>query len=44
MQDLIGTFRRIEMAYRLYIRSAFPLRYEALSRKRDELLRRPGVL
>src|ERR1700730_6710950 len=44
MHDLIGTYRRIDESYRLYIKSAFPLRSPALSSERDELIRNEGTL
>lgn len=44
MHDLIGAYRRIDEFYRLYIKSAFPLRSLALSAERDELLRSKGTL
>lgn len=39
MHDLIGAYNRVDELYRLYIKSAFPLRSPALSAERDELLR-----
>ena len=42
--DLVGTYLRLEKIYRMYIQSAFPLRSEALSRERDQMLRRLGIL
>lgn len=44
MHDVIGTYQRIERLYRLYIKSAFPLRSTVLSDERDALLRQPEVL
>lgn len=44
MHDVIGAYRRIEQMYRLYLKSAFPLRSPALSAERDQVLMRPGVL
>lgn len=44
MHDVIGTYQRLEQMYRLYIKSAFPLRSEVLSRERDSLLRERSVL
>ncbi len=38
MYDLIGTYQRLDRIYRLYIKSAFPLRYPALSAERDRHL------
>jgi len=43
MHDLIGTAERIRRVYRLYVESAFPLRSDALSQERDQLLARSGV-
>lgn len=44
MHDLLGAHARLERLYRLYIRSAFPLRSPELARERDAVLERPGVL
>ncbi len=44
MHDLLGSYERLDRLYRLYIKSAFPLRSQVLSRERDDLLLRPGVL
>ncbi len=44
MYDLIGSYLRLERIYRMYIKSAFPLRSEALSQERDTLLRQIGIL
>ncbi|MHB8578081.1 MAG: DEAD/DEAH box helicase, partial [Dehalococcoidia bacterium] len=44
MHDLLGSYRRLERLYRLYIRSAFPLRYPEVANEREALLKRPGVL
>lgn len=38
MYDLIGTYQRLDRIYQLYIKSAFPLRYPALSAERDRHL------
>jgi|GEM_PF-5026839 len=35
MHDLVGTYQRLDRVYQLYIKSAFPLRYPALSAERD---------
>lgn len=35
MYDLVGAYQRLDWVYRLYIKSAFPLRYPALSAERD---------
>ncbi|MDM8528136.1 DEAD/DEAH box helicase [Anaerolineales bacterium HSG24] len=42
MHDLIGSYQRLEEIYRMYIKSAFPLRYRTLSKERDKLLRQTG--
>ena len=42
MQDLIGSYLRLEKIYRMYVKSAFPLRYDALSNEREQLLSRIG--
>jgi len=44
MHDLVGAYERLERVYRLYIKSAFPLRYPALSEERDRLLQKEGIL
>jgi len=44
MHDVIGAYQRIEQMYRLYLKSAFPLRSPVLSEERDRVLTRPGVL
>ena len=44
MHDLLGAHRRLDRLYRLYIKSAFPLRYPDLVTERDVILGRPGVL
>ena len=44
MHDLVGAYQRIDELYRLYIKSAFPLRSEILNRERDELVARQTVL
>ena len=41
MHDLIGAYERMDRLYRLYIRSAFPLRSPALSAERDHAIHRP---
>jgi hypothetical protein len=43
MHDVIGTYERLRRVYRLYVESAFPLRSEALTVERDELLARRGT-
>ena len=43
MHDVIGTYERLRRVYRLYVESAFPLRSEALTAERDELLARRGT-
>lgn len=44
MHDVIGAFQRIEHIYRLYIKSAFPMRYRVLADERSNLINRIGVL
>lgn len=44
MHDLVGSYRRLDRLYRLYIKSAFPLRYQDVAEEREALLRRPGIL
>ena len=44
MHDLIGSYRRLELLYRLYIKSAFPLRSQILTKERDAVLSKLGVL
>src|SRR5712692_1887568 len=44
MHDLVGAYERLERVYRLYIKSAFPLRYPELSEERDRLLQKEGIL
>src|SRR5688572_4380696 len=42
MHDLIGSYMRLEKIYRMYVKSAFRLRYETLSKEREQLLSRVG--
>lgn len=44
MNDLIGAATRMDTLYKLYIRSAFPLRSAALEKERDDLLDLEGTL
>jgi Lhr-like helicase len=44
VHDLVGAYQRLERIYHLYIKSAFPLRYQALADERDRLLQQPGIL
>ena len=44
MHDLVGAYERMNRVYQWYIESAFPLRYEALSKERWKLLAQQGVL
>lgn len=44
MHDVIGAYERIHRVYRMYIESAFPLRYDVLSRERQTLLSTHQVL
>ena len=38
LHDLIGTYLRLDHIYRLYVKSAFPIRYTWLNQERDLLL------
>ena len=44
MNDLIGIQRRLDQLYRLYIKSAFPLRNAQLRAERDDLISVQGML
>ncbi len=44
MHDLIGAYQRLDDMYRLYIKSAFPLRSLVMGNERDVLLKQKGVL
>ncbi len=44
MHDLIGAYERVNRVYRMYIESAFPLRYGALVGERRNLLRKNAIL
>ena len=44
MYDLIGAYERLNLVYRMYIESAFPLRYKGLSQEREKLLKQAGFL
>jgi DEAD/DEAH box helicase domain-containing protein len=44
MHDLLGGYERMSRVYRMYIESAFPLRYQRLVTERRELLSRVGML
>ncbi len=44
MYDLIGSYERINRIYRMYIESAFPLRYNILNEERRAILSNPGIL
>lgn len=44
MHDLVGAYERVNRVYRMYIESAFPLRYESLADERRQLLSRRGIL
>lgn len=44
MYDVIGAYQRLEQMYRLYLKSAFPLRSPLLGEERDRVLMRQGVL
>jgi hypothetical protein len=43
MSDLIGGYERLRYVYQQYVESAFPLRSEALTQERSDLLRRVGA-
>ncbi|MDB9496080.1 DEAD/DEAH box helicase [Spirulina major CS-329] len=43
MHDVIGAYQRIDHIYKLYIRSAFPMRYRVLAEEREKILNR-GLL
>jgi Lhr-like helicase len=38
LYDLLGSYLRLDHVYRLYVKSAFPIRYAWLSQERDKLL------
>jgi len=44
MYDVIGAYQRIDYIYKLYIRSAFPLRYPALAEEREKILHDSSIL
>ena len=44
MHDLVGSYQRLEYIYRMYIKSAFPLRDRAIAREREELLKTQTLL
>lgn len=44
MNDVLAIQQRLERIYRMYVESAFPLRYPALATERRKLLERTGVL
>ena len=44
MHDVIGAYQRIDHIYKLYIRSAFPMRYRVLAEERERILSRTGIL
>lgn len=44
MYDFLGTYKRLNHIYRMYIESAFPLRYDILNQERRILLEESGVL
>jgi len=44
MHDVLGAYHRLDRLYRLYMKSAFPLRYPDLVAERDALLSGVGVL
>lgn len=44
MHDLVGIHDRMRTVYRMYLESAFPLRYPAMNRERRRILDASGVL
>ena len=44
MYDVVGSYKRLDKIYRMYIESAFPLRNQALSEERRKLLQHPKIL
>ncbi len=44
MHDLLGAYQRLDRLYRLYLKSAFPLRSSVLTGERETLLAKTGVL
>ena len=44
MNDVTGAYQRIDQLFKLYIRSAFPLRSAALEAERDRAVAVPGIL
>ncbi len=44
MHDLLGAYERVNRVYRMYIESAFPLRYQVLIEERRKLLSQVGLL
>jgi len=44
MHDVVGSYQRLERIYRMYIESAFPLRNQALSEERRDLLSQSTIL
>lgn len=44
MHDLIGAYNRISRTLRMYVESAFPLRYDFLTHERRALLGSQGTL
>ncbi|MDM9581971.1 hypothetical protein [Nostoc sp. GT001] len=44
MHDLLGAYQRLDRLYRLYIKSAFPLRSQVLGEERFRVLNQTGVL
>jgi DEAD/DEAH box helicase domain-containing protein len=44
VNDPLGVHERLERIYRMYVESAFPLRYPALAAERRALLKQPAVL
>lgn len=44
MYDLVGIYDRMRRVYRMYLESAFPLRYQAMDRERRRILDTSGIL
>jgi len=42
--DLVGLYERLNQVYRMYIESAFPLRYDVLNMERSRLLSESSIL
>jgi DEAD/DEAH box helicase domain-containing protein len=44
MHDLVGIYERMRGVYRMYLESAFPIRYPAIDRERRRILNTSGIL